>query len=246
MPAANGKMYSLAIYVLLIFLEPLSLFAQSPSDSLSINALSSNYRFYTKQTGGSLLIFNGIEYTSTYPDVQGSQYFNYNTLQSGLICYNHIVYYDVPLAYDMVANQLVTKSYNGFNIVLSPDMVDSFVLSGHTFIYLSADSSHQYHLQEGYYDHIYSGKTQAFIKRRKQVERGSRTEDPFRFHEYDDYLIYKDHQYYNIQSKKDMNHILKNHSKELNVYLRSHRIKFRKHKEKYITESLSYYDQLTR
>ena len=246
MPAAIGKMCSSAIYVLLLLITPLILLAQSPTDSTAQNALANNYHFYTKQTGGSLLIYNGIEYTATYPEVQGSSYFNNTSLQPGLICYNHIVYYDVPLAYDMVANQLVTKSYNEFYIVLSPDMVDSFVLAGHTFIYLGADSSNQYHLQEGYYDRIYSGKTQAFIKRRKQVERGSRTEDPFRFHEYDDYLIYKNHQYYNIETKKDLSRILKDHSKELNSYLRSHKIKFKKHKEKYIAESLAYYDQLTR
>jgi hypothetical protein len=244
LPVAIGKMYSLLI--LLLFLTPLILSAQSTSDSITENALAYNYRLYTKQTGGSLLIYNGIEYTATYPEVQGSSYFSNNTLQAGLVCYNHIVYYGVPLAYDMVANQLITKSYNGFNIVLSPELIDSFVLSGHTFIYLGADSSHQYHLQEGYYDRIYSGKTEAFIKRRKQVERGSRTEDPFRFHEYDDFLIYKNHQYYKIESKKDVSRVLNDHSKEIMAYLRSHKIKFKKQKEKYIAESLSYYDQLTR
>jgi hypothetical protein len=243
--AAIGKMHFLTIYVLLLLLVPFILRAQSPSESIQ-NPLASNYRLYTKQTGGSLLIYNGVEYTATYPDVQGSSYFNNTTLQPGLICFNHIVYYDVPLAYNMVTNQLITKSYNGFNIVLSPDMVDSFVLSGHTFIYLGADSSNQYHLQEGYYDRIYSGKTQALIKRRKQVERGSRTEDPFKFHEYDDYLIYKNRQYYKVETKKDVNRIVKDHSKEVNAYLRSKKIKFKKHKEKYIAESLSYYDQLTR
>ena len=239
-------MYFLAIYILLFLVAPIILNAQSASDSTIQDALEANYKLYTKQTGGSLLIFNGAEYTATYPDVQGSSYFNNSSLQSGLICYNHILYYNVPLAYDMVANQLVSKSYNGFNIVLSPEMVDSFILFGHTFIYLGADSSHQYHLQEGYYDRIYTGRTQAFIKRRKQVERGSRTEDPFRFHEYDDYLIYKNHQYYKVETKKEVIHVLKDYSKEINSYMRSHKIKFKKHKEKYIIESLSYYDQLTR
>lgn len=244
MPAPTRKTYFLAVYLNL--LTPLFLFAQVPTDSTLQNALTSNYLFYTKQTGGSLLIYNGIEYTSTYPDAQGSPFFNNSNLNPGKVSYNHIVYYNVPLAYDMVANQLLTKSFNGFSIVLDPQRVDSFVLSGHTFIYLEADSNKQYHLQEGYYDRTYSGNTKAFIKRRKQVERGSRTEDPFTFHEYDDYLVYKNRQYYKIENKKDISRILKDHWKEVNGYLKKHKIKYKKNSDRYIAESLSYYDQLTR
>jgi hypothetical protein len=212
------------------------------SDSLNQNGAINNYKQYTSQVGGSLLLYNGAEYAFAYPGMQGFPFFNTAYFEPGTVCFDHIVYYQVPLQLDLVNNILITKSGKGLSMMLDAKMVDSFLISNHRFIYLSADSISGLNSSSGYYERLYNGKTKVYIKRRKQPERSFRAEDPYVFKEYDDYFILNGNRYFKIEKKKDINRAFKNHYKETASYLKSLRINFNKNKDMYLTEAATYYE----
>ena len=218
------------------FDQPLS------SDSLNQTGAINNYKQYTSQVRGSLLLYNGAEYAFAYPGMQGFPFFNTAYFEEGTVCFDHIVYYQVPLQLDLLNSILITKSAKGLSLMLDAKMVDSFLISNHLFIYLSADSISGLNTSSGYYERLYNGKTKVFIKRRKQQERSFRAEDPYIFKEYDDYFILNGNRYYKIEKKKDINRAFKNHYKETSSYLKSLRINFKKNKDRYLTEAATYYD----
>jgi hypothetical protein len=218
------------------FDQPLSL------DSLNQKGIINNYKQYASQVGGNLLLYNGAEYAFAYPGMQGFPFFNSANFESGTVCFNHIVYYQVPLQLDLLNNVLITKSRKDLSIMLDAKMVDSFLISNHLFIYLSADSIAGLNSSSGYYERLYNGNTKVYIKRRKQPERSFRAEDPYIFKEYDDYFIFNGNRYFKIEKKKDISRAFKNHYKETGSFLKSARINFKKDKGKYLTEAAIYYD----
>ena len=207
------------------------------SDSNGQNSTINTYKQYSSQVGGSLLLYNGAEYAFAYPGMQGFPFFNSNSFESGTVCFDHIVYYQVPLQLDLVNNVLITKSGKGLSLMLDAKLVDSFIISNHLFIYLSADSISGLNSSSGYYERLYNGKTKVYIKRRKQSERSFRAEDPYIFKEYDDYFILNGNRYFKIEKKKDVNRAFKNHYKETVSHLKSLEVNFKKNKERYLTEA---------
>jgi hypothetical protein len=231
------------VFIITFCLVSVASFGQPlTSDSLNQNITINNYKQYSSQIGGSLLLYNGAEYAFAYPGMQGFPFFNSAAFETGTVCFDHIVYYQVPLQLDLVNNILITKSHKGLSLMLDAKMVDSFLISNHLFIYLSADSISGLNSSSGYYERLYNGKTKVYIKRRKQPERTFQAEDPYIFKEYDDYYILNGNRYFKIEKKKDINRAFKNHYKETNSYLKSLRINFKKNRDRYLKEAASYYD----
>src|SRR5438874_2721966 len=93
-----------------------------------------NYQFYMKSIAGGSLLYNGSEYTGSYPGVQGFPFFESDNFETGYISYNHVLYRDILIAYDLVNNDLVIKGFQGLNVKLNNERVDSFYLKGHLFV----------------------------------------------------------------------------------------------------------------
>jgi hypothetical protein len=221
-------------------------FAQSPTTDTSIHqaGIDKVYQFYMSSIGGASILYNGSEYTGSYPGTKGKPFFGSEDFQPGEVCYYGITYKNVPMAFDMVINVLAIKGYQGLYVQLNTVRIDSFSLMGHKFIHLKKDSTFGNIPTDDFYDVIYNGPNKVLVKRFKIVSPGFSAEDLFEFRQYNIYYILKNRQYYRIGKKKSLMNLFKDHSKEIKAYWKTHKLDYKKDKENAILQTASYYGQL--
>lgn len=79
----------------------------------------------------------GVKYFEKYRTLKNEhQFFNDKKLKEGTVSFNHQVYYNVPLMYDVYQDALIiniTSKYDSYLLILDKEKVDYFVLDGFTF-----------------------------------------------------------------------------------------------------------------
>jgi hypothetical protein len=202
------------------------------------------YQFYLGSVGGASKLYNGSEYLGSYPGTRGTAFFGSENFQPGEVCYYGIRYKNVPMAFDIVSNVLAIKGYQGLNVQLNTERIDSFSLMGHKFIHLKKDSTYGDITTDDFYDIIYNGSNKVLVKRFKIISPGFTAEEPMQFRQYNVYYILKNGQYYKVDKKRSLINLFKNHSKEIKNYWKAHKLDYKKDKENTIIQTASYYGQL--
>jgi hypothetical protein len=79
----------------------------------------------------------GVKYFEKYRTLKNEhQFFNDKKLKEGIVSFNHQVYYNVPLMYDVYQDALIiniTSKYDSYLLILDKKKVDYFVVDGFTF-----------------------------------------------------------------------------------------------------------------
>jgi hypothetical protein len=224
----------------------------APADSSSQqNALNNTLTLFYGAIGKQSPLFNGTEYSFYDPTIKGTAYFlDQKGFVNGSVYYDRVVFTGVPMMYDLYTDQLVVLLYNHFTkIALIQSKVVSFDILDHHFVNISADTlGNNTIIESGFYDELYKGKTQVLAKRSKDIQTSSGgqsgLESYFNFKQ--SYYIRKNNQYYSISGQSSLLDILKDRKKELQQYIRSSQIKFRKSPEDAMVKIASYYDHLTK
>jgi hypothetical protein len=198
---------------------------------------------YRDAAGSNLLLYKGAEYTSFYPNTTGTPFFGTDSLQSGTVSYDGIVYPNLPLKYDLVNNDLLLQAPQNLLIKLAPEKVDSFHIGNHVFVRLQNDSSTQ-HVPAGFHERLYDGSITAWQKQRKQPVRGFLAEDPEHFVQYDTYYIEQEGRFYTIADEKDLLRLFGTQRNAVKKYLRKERLRFKKEPRLTIATAAAYYDSL--
>ena len=209
------------------------------------NTLSLFYRSLGEQSP----LFNGPEYYSYDPLIKGNAYFlEVNAFSPGSVHYDGAFYTGVPMLYDIHKDKVVVLLYNHFSkFSLVDEKVKSFDFLDHHFININVDTLRNNEiLTSGFYDELYSGKTQVLAKRSKNIQTsaGSQTGPESYFDPQISYVLRKNNVYYSFSSKGSMLSILKDKKKELTQYIKAKDINFRKNPEEAMVEIASYYDHL--
>ncbi|HEX2606811.1 MAG TPA: hypothetical protein VHK91_05505 [Flavisolibacter sp.] len=194
---------------------------------------------YKSRLGGSASIYNGTEYTSTYPETKGSPFFHELGFTEGSIIYDGTYYPQIPLLYDLASASLCTKGLQGQALRLLPSKISRFTIDGHQFLSISEPDKS---LPEGFYDILFEKMAVSFLVSRKKVPvRGLSTEEPYHFSTYQSYFIRKDSSYTEINSKNDFLSLFPEVRKELKKHWSDQKLDFKKEPEAAIVESLVYY-----
>jgi hypothetical protein len=201
--------------------------------------------FYKSHTAGYISLYNGIEYTGSYPGTTGHPYFKWDTLQQGSIKYNGIYYPQVGLKYDLVSDELVLLGKQNLAISLIPSKIDYFTLGEHLYINNRQDTATQHSGQARFYEVLYNGSVVLLANRSKKVERSSRVEDPFIFKPYNYYFIKKNNDFIQVSSEKAFLNIFNGQRENLRQYIRKNNLNFRKDFEASLMQATRYVDQLT-
>ncbi|MDB5120291.1 MAG: hypothetical protein JWN56_1509 [Sphingobacteriales bacterium] len=197
-------------------------------------------------------------FESTYPLYNGTQYLPYPfMINDGIrsfittefvpatITYDGKTYVNVKSLYDLVDGNLIIQHFDNFFFIrLHPERVESFTISGHTFIRINADSVNTTPAA-GFYDLLYDGKVKFLAKRSKTLEEKAVASGLERqINESTKYYLRKDNVYYLINGKSDLLKLLKPHDKLSATFIKSQKLKFgKKHKEASILSTVRYYDQ---
>ncbi|HEV8506012.1 MAG TPA: hypothetical protein VGQ53_11450 [Chitinophagaceae bacterium] len=233
-------------YILLVCILSEHATAQNANDTaLRENALHAISAYY-QNLGEESPLYNGSEYIEyAYTLQEGDPFFLSANFINGNINLDGMIFRDVPMLYDIVKDQLIIQDFQKvYKINLPADRVQQFFLLGHLFVRLGRDSSDQ--IKTGFYDQLYSGKTGLFAKREKKIlEKYSNIQISKVVISQNVYYIKKDGVYRTIKNKSSLLAVLKNKKKEVQQYLRTNDIKFKKEPERAMIMAVRYYDQVT-
>ena len=201
---------------------------------------------YFKALGENAPLYNGSEYLSYGQNMVGSPFFGSDSMQNAMIDYEGTVYWDIPIWYDLVGDEVVIKDYGGnYYIKLVKEKLNRFYLLNHEFILLKPDSLINNLIEPGFYDRIYKGNISAFAKRRKTIGYTTGVEKvTYMFNSKTSYFILKENAWFRITSKASLIRPFGNKKNDIRQYYRSNHLNFKKDPENALLKIVSYYDQL--
>lgn len=215
---------------------------RSADPAFRASVLQNAVKAYRNAMGDNLLLYNGAEYTGSYPGVAGHPYFLSGDLQPGAVYYEGVYYPDMLIKYDLVSNELVIKGKQNVQIVLPPEKIGHFYIGNHLFVKLTLDSGEL--AAPYFYEQLYKGRLTVWLKQRKQAERGFRAEDPYHFTQYNTYVIEKENRYITVDNEKALMALFGNEREAVRKYLRTQKQRFKKDPGQTIIKAVAYYDGL--
>jgi len=233
-------------YILFICVFSRHATAQNADDTtLRENALNAINAYY-QNLGEESPLYNGSEYLEyAYTLQEGHPFFQLATFVNGNINLEGMIFHDVPMLYDIVKDQVIIQDFQRvYKINLPADKVQQFFLLDHLFVRLTRDSSGQ--IKTGFYDQLYNGKIALFAKREKKIlEKYSNVQISKVIISENIYYIKKDGVYHTVKNKSSLLNVLKNKKKDVQQYLKTNNIKFKREPERAMIMAVKYYDQLT-
>lgn len=209
------------------------------------SAVQNTYAIYASSIGGNSHLLNGVEYKDyeihSY-DI-GHPYFLSDDWEYGTINYDHQVFKNVDIMYNIVRDKVIIDQPQGhFKLELIDEHLTSFTLQSHKFVRLIKDSTTD--IRTGYYDLLYDGKTKVYAKRRKEIQENlsSRTVIS-EYNERDIYYIYKNGKYFTVRSKSAVLKVFAERKTMLRKHLSKLKIRFKKNKDLALVESAKFYDE---
>jgi len=143
--------------------------AQSSFQAPANTDIDRMINIYHSWAGPNDAIYNGREY-ERYPFYinNGIPYFEADTLAMAQLVYDGIQYNETLLLYDLVADELITRTYDGKKLIkLVKQKVDSFQLNGGRFISVHNGDKN---IPEGYYQVLNDNNTQVLKKEIRRIE----------------------------------------------------------------------------
>lgn len=222
-------------------------FSQGVADtSFRQKAIENLIGLYRTSIGLQAGLYNGPLYEPyTRQFVSGHQFFNIDSITKGSVSYDGLGYYNIPMRYDIVRDELIIRHPNGFHVNLIKQKLDSFTLFDQRFIKIENLKGAGGLDSIGYYHQLYSSPDISVLAKRKKLlqEETGRTSIETSIYSKDFYYILKDGNYYPIKNKKALLEILKDKKSETQQYIKRNKLRFKQF-ENDVLETVSYYDQL--
>ena len=228
--------------------------AQTAVDTSNLKqaALNNANARFANAIGEQSAFYNGPKYYFYNPTAtRGSAYFQDKMASSGNVYYDDVAFKGVQLLYDLYKDELVTVLYDNYSYFsLLKENVQSFDLSGHHFININADSSgNNQGLKSGYYDELYRGRTEVLVKISKGIhETSSSTGTSEAFSSFtpatQNFFVRKNNVYYRVTGEGSFLDLLKDRKKQLQKYIKTNKIKFKKDPGQALADIAAYCDSL--
>lgn len=245
-------MYRAVFFLITVLIQvflPDSSYSQSDNRINSEkNALNAAKAVYFNSLAEQSGIYRGVEYTGfPYRLNNGHQYFETQVPVNGSVFYDGILYNDIPMWYDLVKNQVIVQYADGVSeIKLHNELIDYFSIHGHHFVHLGRDQTANTSLSEGFYDLVYSGRTQVLVKRSKETLKEVSTGIAMTvLKQKNEFHLIKGGVYLPVKSQSSVLKALGNKQKEIQAFLKKSNIKFKEYPESAIIRMVRYYDLLT-
>lgn len=238
--------YFFVFYLCLVFCAD-SKSQTLPSDTNQTIGINNYTKFYFDEIKENSRLYNGSEYFEYNPAIKGNAYYNdVNVWKTGTVCYNDIVYHNVPLMYDIFKDCLVSLYYNKFSKYnLVNEKLQYFDLADGHFVYLNVDSLTNPEIRNGIYNQFYKGKTEVLIQTSKtmQIASNGNLESYFTQSKQKFYLK-NGTAYYNITGKSSVLKALNNKKQQVQSYIKNNDIKFNNNMQQALAKVAYYYDHL--
>ncbi|MFL5773303.1 MAG: hypothetical protein ACJ75F_09105, partial [Flavisolibacter sp.] len=198
-------------------------------------------RLYDSARNQQAAIYNGVQHMGYGNLEKGTAYFLTPDWSNGNVIYDGMFYRNIPLHYDILADELIVESPNGFGIILFSPRVEYFTIEGHRFINV-ADP--QVTLSPGFYDVLLQGAMTILVRRHKRInETITGTESEREYIEADDYYLMMDGRFHSIRNEEDIMQYTGNMKKEIKKILKKNHVHFKKEMEQAIKLVAGTYNQ---
>jgi hypothetical protein len=191
-------------------------------------------------------LYNGTEFTDLFLNTDGSyRYFNAFNYTKGSVTYNGQYYVNVLLKYDLLEDNLLTRSDDNlsiFNVKLIPDFVNSFSIYNRNFVRLTDTNLNL--SGNGYFEvAVLGNELQLYIKHtKKKKDRALNSGIQYRFSEADFYLLKSDGKYSIVSSPKDMRKILPQKEEEIRAFYKSYKKLYKSNPNVFMANLVKYID----
>jgi hypothetical protein len=237
-----------AIFLITSFFCYGDIFGQTDiEDSTSFqSALGNSISIYHAYSADQSKLFNGNLYPEyQFPFREGSPFFMSDQFTHGTVVYDGIVFKNADLIYDDLRQFLISRN-NVLRVQLVNERVSSFIIFDHHFIRIEADHEHPGIVKTGYYDLLYSGKTEVLKFTTKKIrEVVSHDEGVLEFIDTaDKYYVKINTSYLEVKSKSVLLDVFDRHRNEIQRFMKKNSLNLKKNKEAAIVQVAAYYDQL--
>ncbi len=237
------------IFVVILVLHGTCINAQmSVDDSLFYKTSINNaVQIFHQNIGKQAGFYNGKQYAG-YPFSfkEGHPYFLTEDYSTGSLVYDNILYPDLQLLYDELSDIVIFQNKDR-RIALINERIAAFSILNNYFIRIVvADSDHASPFNTGFYNVLYDGKTQVLKKEVKKMldEAKSTIEGVFHYILIKNlYYIKKEGRFYSIKNKKALYSLFADRKKEIQHFIKSNHLSFRKGKETLLIKVSAWYDQ---
>src|SRR5687768_1860142 len=87
----------------------IALHSQTLQDTAFERSWKQPWQLYRQVFGTSMALYNGSEYTASYPAIKGSAFLGDSVWYHSSIEYEGVFYPEVTLAFDLAANEVIIK-----------------------------------------------------------------------------------------------------------------------------------------
>jgi hypothetical protein len=224
--------------------------------SFRISCQESSYNYvldlYSQNLENQKVLYNGFEHVRIPGPLRGHPYYNFLFLPGSVNYYNED-FTDIFLVYDVYNDEVIFEHRdifgNRIEIQLFKNYVRNFILDGHYFLKISQDTMTGGTFSSGFYEVLYNGDTQVFLKHIKlrseeidETERKAYTVFTHKKH----FVIYLDGKYYSVKKRASAFRVFREHKHELMKFYRESGFKFRNNPEKVLAELAQQYDKLVK
>jgi hypothetical protein len=234
------------VFVALLMLASFPLQAQlNFVDSSLISRVHDTRIMYDKERGNQLAVFNGLQHYPYSATIEGIAYYPTDEWKKGYVVFSDILYEDIFMKYDVVADQLiVTPNYDGgLFIALYSPRVKEFSFGGRKFVRLTKEMTDGA-LTEGFYQELSKGKVTAYQRTQKFIEEKVDITGISRwFEEKTRYFMLREGKYKMIRNKNDLTNLLKEHRREVSQAMSRLNLNYRKNVQQNIIAATEAYNQ---
>ena len=222
--------------------------AQSNTSDSSFNQLALNNAIsvYKESTKDQSRLFNGRQYKPyAVSFVKGSPFFNTNKFETGSIIYDGINYDNVNLLLDEVQDLLILDT--GIRIEMTTERVKSFSLGAHYFSQLSKAVT-KGAIAPGYYELLYEGTSVLYKKDKKILKDVLNANEAVKAEVLSsvNYYVKKGSLFSPVYNINSLYTIFSDKRKELEQYVNTYQLNYRKDTENTLAKMVAWYDQLTK
>jgi hypothetical protein len=198
-------------------------------------------------TGPDSRLFNGYEYIRNGIPAKGFPFFASDSLERGSLCYDGILYPEIPLEYDLVQDKVIIHDLAGKALIsLISEKVGYFTIGTHRFRYVEATSTMEDAPGPGFYEVLYvSGPLTLFARHEKQLQFPTSSNDQARYYATSHYFLNTNDRFYRVDGIDALVKALQDKRDALKKYIRENKIHFKKQPEAALIQVTAYYRQIS-
>lgn len=212
-------------------------------------AVDNTVLLYHQQMQNQRGVFNGVNYYGyPFPFENGHPYFNTSNPAQGSVIYKNVIYPSLLLSYDEVADVLILHQ-NNRTIQLLSERISRFEIADQRFINITQDNMNSTSPKPGFYQLLYEGNVSLMKKEIKKINDYIRTKGEGVLKNIDveaKYYIKVKNNFYLIKNKQSILQAYKDKKENIENFIESKQLNFKRDKERMLIEVTAFYDQITK